>query len=130
MSVWACTAQYPSSFGRCILSVKIMALCDTEEEYAQHMTEFLKCQSQLPWMIHTYTEVSNLLSFLGKEQASLLVVAENAYTQEVQELSHIPTILLNESGVVRWKDVRNVNKYQRADNVLREILQTYMELAF
>lgn len=110
------------------MSGKIMALCDTEEEYAQHMTEFLKSQSQLPWMIYTYTDVRQLMSFLKQQTPGLLVVAENAYTEEVQELTGITTVLLNESGVVKWKDIHNVNKYQRADQVLREILQVLMEL--
>ena len=32
---------------------KVMALCDTEEEYAQQMTEFLKKHKNLPWELHT-----------------------------------------------------------------------------
>ena len=30
-----------------------MALCDTEEEYAQLMTEFLRKHKDLPWELHT-----------------------------------------------------------------------------
>lgn len=107
---------------------KILALCDTEEEYAQHMTEFLKGHKELPWVIHTYTEVEGLLELAGREEIELLVIAENAYTEKVQALSQIPTVLLNESGILRWENVRNVSKYQQAEKVFREILQEYAEI--
>lgn len=111
------------------MSRKILALCDTEEEYAQHMTEFLKSHKEMAWELYTYTEVSALVEFVKNKPVELLVVAENAYTQEVRNLSGIPTILLNESGVLRWQAVRNVNKYQQAEKVFQEIMQEYAEIA-
>ena len=111
------------------MSGKILTLCDTEEEYAQHMTEFLEAHKEMPWEIHTYTEVPGLVEFAGREQVELLVVAENAYTEDVRNLAASRTILLNESGVRKWNCVKNVNKYQQAENVFREIVEVYMEVA-
>lgn len=114
------------------MSEKILALCDTEEEYARQMTEFLKGHKEIPWEIYTYTDVKELLEFSRTdsiERIGLLVIAENAYTQEVQDLIGIRIILLNESGVLRWGKLRNVSKYQQAENVYREILREYMEVA-
>ena len=89
----------------------ILALCDTEDEYAQHMTEYLKAHKESPWEIYTYTDVKELASFAKETDIDMLVVAENAYTGEVRKLSAQKTVLLNESGVIRWEDIRNVNKY-------------------
>lgn len=111
------------------MSGKILALCDTEEEYAQHLTEFLEGHKEMPWEIHTYTEVAGLVEFAARESVELLVVAENAYTEDVRRLRAARTILLNESGVKRWNAVRNVNKYQQAENVYREIVDVYMDVA-
>ena len=96
---------------------KVMALCDTEEEYAQLMTEFMRKQKNLPWELHTYTNVDTLL---GTEQSGLamLVVAESAFRQE-----------LGESGVMRWEDISYVDKYQEAEEVFRQLLGVYMEIA-
>ena len=107
----------------------ILALCDTEEEYAQHMTEYLKAHKEAPWEIYTYTDVEELTSFAKEADIDMLVVAENAYTQEVRKLPAEKTVLLNESGVIRWEDIRNVNKYQAAECVYREIFSAYMEVA-
>lgn len=106
----------------------VMVLCDPEEEYAQLMTEFLKKHKELPWKIRTYTSVDDLLH-TEKAAVGLLVVSETAYSEELQSIQTPRIIVLNESGVVRWENVCYVDKYQQADEVVREILQLYIEVA-
>lgn len=107
---------------------KVMALCDTEDEYAQLMTEFMKKRKNLPWELHTYTNVDTLLG-TEKEGLDMLVVAESAYCQELRELSPGCLIVLNESGVMKWDDISYVDKYQEAEEVFRQLLGIYMEIA-
>lgn len=106
----------------------VLALCDTEEEYARHMTEYLKGHKEAPWDIRTYTDVKSLRASAEQTPIEILVVAESAYTDEVRSMPVEKTVLLNESGVVRWENIRNVNKYQQAENVYKEILSEYMEV--
>lgn len=108
---------------------KLLVLCDVEEEYAQLMTEFLRGHKDLPWQIHTYTEPEGLLQQEKNVPISMLVVAESAYCEEMQKLCAGRIVLLNESGVIRWDKLPNINKYQQAENVLREILEQYLEIA-
>lgn len=107
----------------------ILALCDTEEEYAQLMTDFLRKHKEIPWEIHTYTSQSELMK--GEEQGAvtMLVVAESAYTEEMKTLQPGRIVVLNESGMVRWDRVHNVNKYQQAELVLKALLEIYVEIA-
>lgn len=107
---------------------KIMALCDTEDEYAQLMTEYLKKNKELPWKIHTYTSVQELVKE-EKGNLELLVISESAYCEEVQELGASRTVVLSESGVMQWEQVFYVDKYQQAEEVLKELIQVYMEIA-
>lgn len=116
------TRQTKASEGR------ILVLCDTEEEYAQLMTDFLEKQKNLPWELRTYTDVQELLR-TGLEKESLLVVAESAYTEDFLQLSPARLVVLNESGLMRWDNISYVDKYQKAENVLRFLLETYMEIA-
>lgn len=108
---------------------KVMALCDTEEEYARLMTEFLRRHKDLPWELHTYTSVEELLAREKHCPVAMLVVAESAYTEELQRLQPGRTVVLNESGVLRWKELPCVDKYQQAEEVLRYLLAVYMEIA-
>jgi len=109
------------------LNSNILVLYDKEEEYARHMSEYLKTHREVPWRVHTYTDEESLMEYMKTGKAELLVVAENAYSDGIKELASAKVILLNESGVVRWENVRNVNKYQCAEDVYREILSEYME---
>lgn len=107
---------------------RIMVLCDTEDEYAQLMTEFLKKNRDLPWKIHTYTNIQELVKE-EKNNPELLVVSESAFCEELQKIEALRTVVLSESGVMRWENVRYVDKYQQAEEVLKELIQVYMEIA-
>lgn len=107
---------------------KVMALCDIEEEYAQLMTEFMKKKKNLPWELHTYTNVDTLLD-TEKPGIDMLVVAESAYCQRLGDLSPRCLIVLGESGVMRWEGIVYVDKYQEAEEVFRQLMGAYMEIA-
>ena len=105
---------------------KIMALCDTEEDYAQLMTDFLQRHKNLPWVLHTYTDAGEMLRLEGKG-VEMLVTAESAYCAEMQDLDAHRIVVLNESGVMKWENVSYVDKYQEAEEVLKELLGIYLE---
>lgn len=107
----------------------ILVLCDTEEEYARLMTDFLKLHKDLPWEIHTYTAINVLLQEEQKSEISMLVVAESAYMEEMKALHPCCTVILNESGMIKWDQMQNINKYQQADHVLRALLELYADIA-
>lgn len=105
----------------------ILALCDGEEEYAHLMTEYMERQKNLPWSVHTYTDVTRLIE--QEKEADILLVAESAYREELKELQAKRLIVLNESGIIRNQNLRYIDKYQRADQVMRELLGVYLEIA-
>lgn len=107
----------------------ILALCDTEEEYAQLLTEFLRKHRDLPWELHTYTSLQELMKEEQRTQPAMLVVAESVFCEEMKTLQPGQIVILNESGVMKWADLRNINKYQQAENVLKELLEEYMNVA-
>ena len=104
-----------------------LVLYDGEEEYAHLMTEFLRDHKDLPWEIHTYTDRDQLLKE-EREGIALLVIAESAYTEELRDLRPGRMIILNESGLKKQNDFKNIDKYQQAEKVLRELLEAYMEI--
>lgn len=107
----------------------ILVLCDTEEEYAWLMTDYLKLHKELPWEIHTYTATTMLMQQEKKTDITMLVVAESAYVEEMKSLKPHCTVILNESGIMKWGELQNVNKYQQADNVLRSLLEIYTDIS-
>lgn len=106
---------------------RVMVLFDTEEEYAQLMTDFLNRQRDLPWVLHTYTNGEDLA---GEEKGGidLLVVSETAYCPKVQELAPACLVILSETGIKKWEGPVYVDKYQEAEEVLRTLLGIYMDM--
>lgn len=100
---------------------KIMAFYDSESDYTEDMADYLKKQEGFPYELHTYTEQEKLLSFGKEEPIEVLVVAESDYTYEVAGLPVGKTLLLNESGTIAGENIHNINKYQKAENIYREI---------
>ena len=106
---------------------KVLALCDGEEEYAQLMSEFLRKHKNIPWEIHTYTNVDDLQK--SEKSVDMLVVSESVYDAKLLELAAGRTVVLNESGIRKWENVIYVDKYQEAEEVLRYLLEIYVEIA-
>lgn len=107
----------------------VLVLCDKEEEYAHLMTEYIRTHRELPWSLHTYTDVEELLRREKDCAIDVMAVAERTYQDKLSTLRPVRTIILNESGLVKWDEFVNVDKYQQAQNVLQKILEVYLEVS-
>lgn len=105
---------------------KILALCDPEEDYAGQLAAYLQSYKEFPWEVQMYTGIPQLTDSGKAREIDLLVVAESVYRPELPVEAAV-TVLLNESGLLRWSCIKNVDKYQPAENVLKELLEIYME---
>lgn len=104
---------------------KLLVLCDPEEDYLQHMADFLRRKKQVPWEVVAYTKPEELLKL--KEEIDILMISESAYGAFVEELAVKLPVLLNESGVVQGEVLLNVDKYQEAEKVHQVVWEHYME---
>lgn len=107
---------------------KILALYDSEVDYLEGMSSFLQEQNGFPFELHAYTEEDKLLELGKQERIDLLLVAESDFTYEVAGLDTGKTLLLNESGLVREEKLRNIDKYQKAERVWQELLDSYSSM--
>ncbi len=103
-------------------------LFDSEEEYANLMSDYLRKHRDIPWEIRTFTKQEELL-LEKQEGVELLVVAESDYSEEMLEMFDARRIILRESGLTRWEDVFYVDKYQEAEEVLKVLLGLYMDVS-
>lgn len=103
---------------------KILVLCDGEEEYLHRMTEYLQEKQTLPFAVHAFTGLKELKRFCADKEIELLIVAENSYEEQVKELGARNTVILNESGNEIGEGIKNINKYQSSEAILREIINT------
>lgn len=105
---------------------KILAICDREEEYLYHMADYLEKKEQFPFAVRAFTDPSQLVRFMDKNEIELLLIAENAYDESVKGKKAGHVLLLNESGQEMKEVAQNINKYQSSENIFRAVMSSYM----
>ncbi|MBO5292890.1 MAG: hypothetical protein J6B10_06900 [Lachnospiraceae bacterium] len=106
------------------MNKKILAVCDLETDYADRLAEYLAERQGFPFEVRTFSDVDRLLLFCReqKDAIQLLLISETAYRQELEKFPDIHIMILNESGKVTYSEHRNVDKYQPADHIVREVM--------
>lgn len=107
---------------------KILAIYDSEKDYLESLAGFLKAKEELPFALQTYTDKEKLIFSAKEENIEILMVAESDFTYEISELKTGKTLLLNESGTVRDTQIRNIDKYQKAEKIWCELMDSYADM--
>lgn len=107
---------------------RILVLCDSEKDYLDSLAEFLKSREAFPYALYAYTDAGKLLEFGRKENIDVLLVSESDFSYEIAEIETGRTLLLNESGTVRGENVKNIDKYQKAEGIWQELMAEYADL--
>lgn len=105
-----------------------LILCDSEVDYVNQMSVFLSMDGLFPCEIITCTCKEELERLLREKEVQLLVMAEAFAEESMPVWPRDKTVILNESGLVRWADIKNIDKYREAELVRRELLQLISSL--
>lgn len=106
---------------------KFMVLCDGEETYLRHMADYMEKKSINPFAVRAFTDKGQMEKFVEKNNTELLLIAENAYGEEIRDLPIAHIMILNESGNQVGGDMKNVNKYQSSELIFQTVMRNYME---
>ena len=104
---------------------KALVLCDPEVDYAQQMAGFLESGHDFPWEVIVCSGRKELEQVFVGASVEVVVIAESLVREELPEYPVRQIVLLNESGCVRFSELVNIDKYQEAENVKRELLKLY-----
>ena len=102
---------------------KAFVLCDAEVDYAQQMAEFLRKDQVFSKEIIVCSKKEELEILLQRYQVDRLLISETLAADKLPECPDEKIIILNESGCVRFPQVLNIQKYQAAEEVRKELLK-------
>ena len=108
---------------------RILAVFDSEEEYAYRLMEFISRKTNLPFEIYVFTEESKFYSCAGNQDIECLLISESVYKKEVDTLKIPHIIILSESGENLNKALHHINKYQSSENIFHQIMEYYTDKA-
>ena len=106
---------------------RILAIFDSEENYAYRLMEFISEKVNLPFEIYVFTEEDKFYSCARTKDIECLLISESVYKQEVEALKIPHIIILSENGANLNKALHHINKYQSCENILHEVMEYYTE---
>lgn len=104
---------------------KIMAVCDTEEDYAFRMAEYILEKVKLPYTLHLFTAVEELEKFAENEKIEILLIAENAWRmirEEYIRQQAAQIFILQESERLEQEGFHCISKYQNPGKMVQQLL--------
>lgn len=110
-----------------LVDKKILAIFDSEEEYAYRLMDFISEKTNLPFEIYIFTEESRFYSCVGNKEIECLLISESVYKKEVDTLQIPHIIILSESGENLNKALHHINKYQSCETIFHQILEYYTD---
>lgn len=104
----------------------VIAVCDTEGEYACNFAEYLNSRKKLPFQAEAFTDVEKLCTYAGKNPPEILLIAEANVDEQIEKLGAENMILLSENKK-QEEGYKSIYKYQSADSVIQEVMAYYVE---
>lgn len=120
------------------MTQKIFAICDTEEDYALRLTEYMHEKIRLPYAIHLFTDAEKLQEFVMHTPIEILLIAESALQlirEEYirQQVSRI--FVLKENDVQpaagdeqTQEDICAVSKFQAPDKIVEMLTEAITDV--
>ena len=108
---------------------RILAIFDSEENYAYRLMEFISEKVNLPFEIYVFTEEDKFYSCARTKDIECLLISESVYKQEVEALKIPHIIILSENGENLSKALHHINKYQSCENIVHEVMEYYTDQA-
>lgn len=104
----------------------VIAVCDTEGEYACSLAEYFNSRKKLPFEAEAFTNVEKLRDYAGKNPPEILLISQEDADEQIGKLGAENVILLTEEPQEE-DGYKCVYKYQSAESVIQEVMAYYAE---
>lgn len=109
----------------------ILAILDSDGQYAKRLQQYLSEKKGNRFIVYSFSDINSLLEkFREKKQEKpeILLVAEGCFEKELTKIGTGHIFILNETGLNKYPDFVNLNKYQSAEELFQQILLKYAEM--
>jgi len=106
------------------LSKWLLAVCDSDESYIDKFVEFVQETKKGLFEIKAFTSTKGVIEYLKENIVDVLLISDKEVIEDISEIKIKSTIILSE-GVQNQStyDYPSINKFQSADNVIREVME-------
>lgn len=105
----------------------ILAICDSEQEYAYRLMDALSRRADFPFEIHTFTSTEKLRESLLLGPVQLLLIAQSVFYAEMKSWPIEQIILLQEEETIGDGSLPILSKYSSVTRIARKITEQAVE---
>ena len=100
----------------------VMAVCDSETEYAYQLVDYLSNKKGFPFQVQLFTAEDTLREYVKNHPISVALIAQKDYKGEIKDgfIDHI--FLLEEDKETENPELKSFYKYQSAEKLIKELL--------
>lgn len=100
----------------------ILAVCDSETEYAYQLVEYLSNKKGFPFQIQLFTSVNTLKEYSIHHPISVALIAEKDFSKDIFRFPIGHSVVLGESYEKDCGDTKILYKYQSSEQIIKELL--------
>ncbi len=107
---------------------QILVIYDKDFFYAMKLQDFLGKHKSNPFEVNIFTNKEDLQRIYSNPNhmgPEILLVAESCFDEELSKINSKYIFILNETGLKKYSQYANFNKYQSAEDLLKQLLLEY-----
>lgn len=104
----------------------VLAICDSEQEYAYRLMDALSSRADFPFEMLTFTSREKLYESLQRQPVQVLLVAQPDFSDEMKDWAP-RVILLWEKIAPSGTDLPGISKYSSVVRIMKKITETAAE---
>lgn len=110
------------------MNSQVLVIYDEDSFYAKKLQDFLSKHKSNPFEVNVFTNKEDLQRIYlnsNKVGPEIMLVAESCFDEDVSKIHSKYIFILNETGLKKYSQYVNFNKYQSAEDLLKQLLLEY-----
>ena len=100
----------------------ILAVCDSETEYAYQLAAYLSHKKRFPCRIQLFTSEKTLKEYSINHPISIALIAEKNFSKDTVSFPIGHIVILGEDLQKKYEDIKVLHKYQSSEQMIKELL--------
>ena len=100
----------------------ILAVCDSETEYAYGLVDYLSNKKGFPFQVQMFSSEKNLIEYAKNHPVLAALIAQKDFSEEIRTVAIEHILILGEDYGKEIKGIKMIEKYQSCEQIIKELL--------
>ena len=100
----------------------ILAVCDSETEYAYQLVDYFSNKKGFPFQVQMFSSENNLKEYAKNHPILVALIAQKDFAEDIKTVPVEHILILGEDCEKEIKDIKIIEKYQSCERIIKELL--------